>query len=509
MKRTLLLLVLVTLAIPCFADSIAYMRVHKDLIQEHVKLAQAGEADRIGTLRKMFQKAGCPQVLEQSVPKEEFPNLICVLPGDEEGTIVVGASSDYVSEEAQTSSRWGALAMLPLLAESLTAVRHRFTLTLVAFTGREHGTRGATWYLSQLTETQRKPIQAMIDLDNLGTTPAVYTLAQPDQTLAKWLQVAAFSLQIPNPPLVDASTSNVPLHNGVITVKDEDLWANAKPFERERIPAIAVQSATPAMLPALRQKGAIPERITGTGFDIDSYEDTYRLLCVYVLYLDRNLGRPLVEPGIYSGKIIDTADVFSSSPMELAVNIGHFTTGSEMNRYEMVLQKGGQDALADALADEDEKGNYRFGLNLAYGAKIVALQSSGNAPHVLLVGTRLKPKGSTSQDYRFTAIKLNVDSKGNGEGLFYNSAKLRFNKKHELEVEDFDPKPDDIRNVQLQQPTLPRTMPVTSVASVATPANTAASGSVPTTAAQSVPANSSANSAVFRLRRNWCNLTCR
>src|SRR5262249_29537993 len=162
-----------------------------------------------------------------------------------------------------------------------------------------HGTRGASWYLSQLTEAQRKPIQAMIDLDNLGKTPAVYTLAQPDTTLAKWLQVAAFSLQIPNPPPVDASTSNQPLQNGILPVRDEDLWANAKPFEREHIPAIALQSASPDMLPVLRKKGSIPDRITGTGFDLDAYEDTYRLLCVYVLYLDRNLGRPAIDPGIY------------------------------------------------------------------------------------------------------------------------------------------------------------------------------------------------------------------
>lgn len=510
MKRIVLLLALVTLAIPCTADSIAYMRVSKPLIEEHLKLEKPGAAERVSTLRQLFQKAGCPQVLEQSVPKEEFPNLICVLPGEDEGTIVVGASLGYSSDEAQTPSRWGTLAMLPLLAESLTAVRHRFTLVLVAFTGSEHGTRGADWYLSQLTEGQRKPIQAMIDLDNLGQTPAVYTLVQSDQTLAKWLQVAAFSLQIPTPRPVDATTSDLPLQNGVLPVKDEDLWANAKPFEHEHIPAIAVQSATPDMLPALRKQGSIPARITGAGFDIDSYEDTYRLLCVYVLYLDRNLGRPQVEPGIYSGKIIDTAGVFSSSPIELAVNIGHFTTTSEMNRYEIVLQKGGQEALADVLRGENEKGNYRFGLSLAYGAKIVALQNPGNSPHVLLVGTRLSSNATSpdpvythsprfalsnkAQDYRFTAIKLTVNSEGNGEGVFYNSVKLRFNKKHQLEIEDFGSQPDDIRNVQLEQPTLPRTTPMTAVAS-ATPGNAPATGNSSAAEPQPAPATTQASSA--------------
>ena len=483
MKCVLRLLVLVSLGTTCIADSIVYVRVHRPLIEEHLKLAKDGEAERVRILRSLFEKAGCPQVLQQEVPKEEFPNLICLLPGDEEGTIIVGASLDYAPDEAKTPARWSALALLPMLAESLAPVPHRFTLMFIAFTGHQHGMRGATWYLSQLTEAQRKPIHAMVDLDNLGKTPAVYALAQSDNTLANWLQVAAVSLQFPNPPRVDARTANLPLENGNLAVRDEDLWANAKPFEHEHIPAITVQSATTAMLPALRRQGSLPDRVTGTGFDMDAYEDTYRLMCVYVLYLDRNLGRPLVEPGSYSGKIIDTAGVFSSSPIELSVKIGHFTSEGELNRYEQVLQKGGQDALAETLANENEKGNYRFGLGLAYGAKIVVLQNSGKAPYVLLVGTRVKPKGSTSRDYRFTAIKLALDSKGSGAGIFYNSVKLRFTRKHELEIEDFASKPDDIRQVQLEQPSIPRTTPATAVAVATAPANVpAATVNAPATA---------------------------
>src|SRR5258707_12939956 len=106
MKSFLYLLVLGALATISRADSITYVRVHKQLIEEHLKLAHDGEVERLRTLRNLFHKAGCPQVLEQEVPKEEFPNLICLLPGQEEGTIIVGASLDYSREEAQTPSRW-------------------------------------------------------------------------------------------------------------------------------------------------------------------------------------------------------------------------------------------------------------------------------------------------------------------------------------------------------------------------------------------------------------------
>jgi hypothetical protein len=119
---------------------------------------------------------GMQRMNEES--KEESPTLICLPPGTEEGTIIVGASLDYAPEEVKDPAHWSALALLPLLAKSLISVPHRCTLKLVAFPGREHGMRGATWYVSQLTEAQRKTMRAMVDLDNLGRTRAAITTTE-------------------------------------------------------------------------------------------------------------------------------------------------------------------------------------------------------------------------------------------------------------------------------------------------------------------------------------------
>jgi hypothetical protein len=301
------------LATTCIADSVIYMRVHRPVIEEQLKLAPRDPADRIKTLRTLFQKGGCPQVMEQKVPGQDVPNLMCILPGQEEGTLVVGASSDYRSDDATTPDGWSTLTALPLLAESLSLVPHRFTLMFIAFTGHEHGMQGASWYVSQLTDVQRKSIRAMVDLDNLGKASPVFTMAQSDNTLATWLEVAAQALRIPVPAQMDAANS--PPQPSLLSVKEEDLWADATPFQQKHVPAIALRSGTSA-----------------TAFDIDAYEDTYRLMCVYVLYLDRNLGRPLVEPGIYSGKIVDTAGIFPTSPIDVSVKIDRFNTTGELNR---------------------------------------------------------------------------------------------------------------------------------------------------------------------------------
>ena len=61
-------------------------------------------------------------------------------------------------------------------------------------------------------------------------------------------------------------------------------------------------------------------------------------------------------------------------------------------------------------------------------------------------------------DYRFDLIQLNpeglgADGKGVGEGSFFPSVRLRFNKNHELEIEDrrFN-MPDEIRQLRMQPP---------------------------------------------------------
>ena len=468
MKWLVRLLAITLLVTTCSGDNIVYVRVHRPLIDAHLNLAPQSEADRVHTVRSLFQKGGCPQILEQAVPQQEFPNLICLLPGNEEGTLVVGASSDFASDDA---TGWGTLTMLPLLVESFAAVPHRFTIAVVAFTGREHHLRGASWYVDHLTDDQRKAIRAMVDLDNLGRTPPVYAMAQSDRTLSAWLEVAAHSLQLASPPRIDPSTFSITLQNGQSPIKDEDLWANAKPFEHEHVPTITLQSAGPAALPTLQRAAAIPADVTGKDFDPDIYENTYRLLAVYLLYLDRNLGRPLVEPGVYSGRIVDTSGVFTSSPVDLSVQIDRFATTGQLNRFELTLQKG-QDALADSLAEETDQGAMRFGMGLAQGVKLIALQTSGNTSKVMLVAVRataqtgvlVSPRGKAlgsagggaagnpAHGYRFSVVKLNLERDGRGDGEYYSTAKLHFNKKHELEIEDFGSKPDQIVQLRFEPP---------------------------------------------------------
>jgi hypothetical protein len=160
------------------------------------------------------------------------------------------------------------------------------------------------------------------------------------------------------------------------------------------------------------------------------------------------------EPEVYSGKIMALSGVLTGKPTDLAVVIGRYSTSEELLHYANLLsQPDGQTKLADAIDDAYDIGAYRIGMELALAIKIITARETEKGKQALLVGGRI-PQGLQNQgrlgarDYRFVVIKLELDAKGNGEGSYLPSAKLRFNKNHMLEVEDYQTQPASIVNIR-------------------------------------------------------------
>jgi VWFA-related protein len=288
MRRCLRIFLPLLLTSICLGDGIVYLRLHRNLIEERLKLLPPTQQARLDTLRTMFKAAGCPpqQISQQPVHGQSLPNLICTLPGDGDGAIVVGASADYDVGDEQSKPNWASLVMLPLLVESLNAAPHRSTLAFVAFTGRDHGSQGASRYVEQMDKTHRSRVRAMVDLDSLGKDIPAYRLAQDDRSLATWLEIAATMLRLPRIPAdlgrpsessAWESSSKQPAPRMEMTSVS---LGEAQPFKRAHIPAIGIQSAPS------------PD----SAWDMQAYEQTYRLLCVYLLTLDHNLGKSDAAP---------------------------------------------------------------------------------------------------------------------------------------------------------------------------------------------------------------------
>jgi VWFA-related protein len=276
----------------CLGGSIIYLRVQRGVLEERLKAAPETGVERLRKLRAQFQAAGCSSsgLYDGAIPDQDLPNLICKLPGKEPGTIVIGAPLDLAAGGSQGDTQWATLALLPLLAESVSSVPHRFSLTFVAFSG-QHRFRGSSEYLKQLTKSQQQEIRAMVSLEDVGRTPLVYALAEDDLALANWLRLSSNTLRLDSVPMeITARTVDAPLSNGRPTFDADEYLVEAKEFQRAHIPAIALRSAPLSMIPAMRRAGAWVGTSSGRSFDLDIFEQTYNQLSIYLLYLDSNLG---------------------------------------------------------------------------------------------------------------------------------------------------------------------------------------------------------------------------
>ena len=291
MARFLKLLIVVCLVAACFADNLIYMRIDRGVIEKRIQSVPPTDQDRIDTLRSQFKAAGCkPDMLqEQQVPDVDLPNIICTLPGPDPGAIVIGARLDSKAHGDEALVDWGSVAMLPLLAESLNSAPHRVTIVLAAFAGHDHGLAGANFYVKQLTDEQRAQIRAMIQIEKIGRTTPSYAFPGPDTTRmasvgqkavlketahesttpSKVLPIAARSLKFPDLP---TEMNDIPA-------------TEARVFEDAGISSIVIHSLSYS---TITPPGKVEQvHMTRTALDPAIYSNTYNLLCVYTLYLDK------------------------------------------------------------------------------------------------------------------------------------------------------------------------------------------------------------------------------
>ncbi len=291
MHRAFFLLFLLGTTVTCTADNLTYLRIERSAIEKRLQTLPATEADRVKLLREQFKTAGCAAELieEQAVPGETVPNVICTLPGGEPGAILVGARLDYKAAGSEDLVNWGNVAMLPLLAESINSAPHRQTVIFAAFTGHDRSFAGANFYLKQLTDEQRSQIRAMIDLDKVGRTPAAYAFPGPSTsqitaigrrqvakesaheptTLSKVLPMAARALKLTNEP---QEINDIPA-------------TDARVFEEANIRSLVIHSVAYTTISPPGKFETV--KLSRDTLDPQVYTDTYNLMCVYLLFLDK------------------------------------------------------------------------------------------------------------------------------------------------------------------------------------------------------------------------------
>src|SRR5271169_4133427 len=300
MLRWSSLFVVFALCSACFADNVTFLRIDKSVVQQRLHQAPQSPDQRARALQRMFIEAGCAKqnVEVQTVPGQPLPNVFCTLPGTDLGTILIATRLDYDERGEEGAVGWGGIVMLPLLAESLTSANHRHTLVFAAFSGANMS--GASWYWKNLSDAQRREFRGVVDLDHLGRTAAGYSAQGSGDVMAGLLPAAARALQLASEPqpIGDVPDNDASFfqhaHIPAITIHSLGYVSNGPDVEQQAADAMSKLPGDIRRVPA----SAAHSFILRTNLDLELYNQTYNLLCVYVLFLDRGLGaskRPAAE----------------------------------------------------------------------------------------------------------------------------------------------------------------------------------------------------------------------
>ncbi len=250
--------------------SIQYDTLPADDINRRLADLKNTNSEREQELHALFEKVGCrdKNLIEQVVKHSKDPNVMCVLPGQTESEIIVGAHFDFVNAGRGVVDNWSGCSLLPSFYQSLKGFPRRHTFIFIGFTDEERGLVGSKFYVHQMNKNDVGKVLAMVNMDSLGTSPTKLDLSRGDKKLANALAIVAGSTHLP------FSVMNVGAAGG----------ADADSFQDRHIPTVTVHSMTNETWPILHSA-----RDQMTAMHLGDYYDTYRLLAAYLAYLDTTL----------------------------------------------------------------------------------------------------------------------------------------------------------------------------------------------------------------------------
>jgi Zn-dependent M28 family amino/carboxypeptidase len=265
MKR--LLQLGLSLLVATTLSAATFEKLPETVIQGRLQKYADTNRERETELKALFTDAGCGNLTEQRVPKL-LPNVVCVLPGETDSTIIVGAHYDKVAQGDGVVDNWSGASLLPSLFESLHTQPRRHTFIFIGFTSEEDGLLGSKYYVSHLPAEKLAKTEAMVNMDSLGLTPTKVWVSHSDPTLLSDLEHVAQQFKL---PLEGVNVEDVGTSDG-------------ESFAKKKIPRITIHSVTQETLPILHSA-----RDTLDAIQPNAYYDSYRLIAAYLVYLDTKL----------------------------------------------------------------------------------------------------------------------------------------------------------------------------------------------------------------------------
>jgi len=258
-------------AVPSSPQSLAQIHFRlqtREVVEGRLKSFSTKNSEREALIRKWFAESGCKRanLSEQALDHKLPSNVICVLPGETQQVIVVGAHTDHVDSVGDgVVDNWTGAVLLPALLYSLSAQPRHHTLVFVGFSGEEEGLVGSQYYVDHFTNAQRAHIEGMVNFDSLGLGPTEVWASHADKVLLDALASVAAASKLP------VGTMNV----------DNLGTADSESFARYQIRRITLHSVTQKTWPILHSPS---DKIAAV--KMNDYYDSYKLIAEYLAYLD-------------------------------------------------------------------------------------------------------------------------------------------------------------------------------------------------------------------------------
>ena len=168
---------------------------------------------------------------------------------------------------------------------------------------------------------------------------------------------------------------------------------------------------------------------------------------------DKGFGLPLQ----FAGTAFGQAGAAAGKSFGFTVYITAWTTDQQVKDFTDTLRENGPDALVKAFNKTKDVGRVSptgFVGNSFRFARTTPTKDGGQ--HIVMVTDRPMRfwevyNAGRSTQYPFGIIVLNVDSAGKGTGTLAPICKIKFNKKNELEIENYGQKPLRLANVRLEK----------------------------------------------------------
>jgi len=253
---------------PLSAAQAQFRTVDRAVIEARLRGFSRKNLEREATLKSMFELSGCKddKLSEQPVIHQKQPNLVCLLPGQTDKVIIVGAHVDKVMYGDGVADNWSGAALLPSLYYSLAGQQRQHTFLFIGFSAEEQMLAGSRDYVAKLTPEQKSRIVAMVNMDTLGLGPTEVWESHADQQLVSAIAGVARAMKI---PLTGMNVDNVGT-------------TDSEPFAKAGIPSITIHSLTQQTLQILHS-----DRDMLSAVRLDDYYASYRLIAGYLAYLDQ------------------------------------------------------------------------------------------------------------------------------------------------------------------------------------------------------------------------------